>query len=687
MKNRTFISGNCRFSVISETLIRIEVSSTRKFVDEPTLLAKRRAIPARYSVSESESRLVIETPNIRLTHVNDGNFIHQNNLRAEIVYRDGIVRWFYRKEPSSEPQGIFSRDGWCILEDSGTPVLRDGWLENRPESHKKDFYLFAYGDNFVQALRDLALLSGDFVLPRKSAFGSWYCCERPASAKELLRVVDEYEAYSFPLDVLLPVLPVPCGLPETESVSEPFAAQLKKRGITLALSSRPDGVDPGDDRYADFMRALCCNPETKETLPFQAGDKNYMRAFFVYMQDRPENSGADFLQLDCRCPALCNDVPGIPGQKHLPWLEYLYYEESRKHGLRGQIASSWSGIGAHNRPLCFPAGRITDWESFSRLVKTLVSFAGNGCFFFGMDIGGFPLLEKDPDLYIRMLQFSVTCASLRLHAFGEDAADCRPWLWGEENRDSMRKMFSLRAQLFPYLYSSAYQGYDAQKPLLRPLYYVLPTQEESYGHPDEYFFGDLFLAAPVTEAGQGDNFIAGRDIWLPEGDWVDWFSGQRYQGGRTIHVLCDRDTFPLFVREGFAVPMQPDTGKMTAEPLKNLLLRIFDCKPGRTGVFTLYEDDGRTEEYMDGQFLSTDICYERLPEAVNLSLLPSGRMFDGLVQTRNILIEIIGLDGDYTCDQPKVQVASDPENGRTLVKIGKVNPRAEIHICLKKNCL
>lgn len=696
MKNRTFISGNCRFSVISETLIRVEVSSDRCFVDEKTLLARRRGIPARFSVSESESRLVIETPKIRLTHINDGNFLNQENLRAEIVYQDGIVRWFYRKEHTDVPDGIFSRDGWCILEDTGTPILRGGWLENRPESHKKDFYLFAYGTDYQQVLRDLALLSGDYVLPRKEALGSWFLFENAVSAEDVFRVADEYAAYDFPLDGFMLDRALTDGASAGEEThrgyswnkelfAEPqdFFARLSKRGLRLVLCDRPsEGIVPSEMCYEDFMHELCCNPETGETLPFASGDRNYMQAFLKHTQDRPDREGVDCVRLDCR--SLPSGISGIRGQKVLPWLNALYYEHSRKKGIRGQIFGFWDGIGCHNRPLCFSNEKISGWQALDVAVKAAASYAGSGCFLRGMDIGGFRAAERDPEFYLRLLQFGVTSATVCLHDSGGGALDCRPWLWGEKNRDSMRKVFSLRSELMPYLYSSAYEGYDSQLPLVRPLYLQNPDSEEAYRHPGEYYFGDLFLAAPITEAGQGEDFTVTKEVWLPEGNWVNWFTGESFQGEASVTVFCGRDSFPLFVRAGVPVPMQPGTVRTTGEPLKNLMIRIFDCEPGNTGIFTLYEDDGTTEKYMDGECLMTDICYERLEDAVNITFLASGKSFDGLTASRNILIEICGLCEDFVCDTPKVKVAADREKNRTLIKVSKVNPRAEIHVCLRK---
>ena len=695
MMNRTFISGNCRFSVISETLIRVEVSSDKRFVDEETLLAKRRGIPARFSVSESESRLVIETPHIRLIHNNDGNFPHQDNLRAEIVYRDGIVRWFYRKEPSVPPVGIFSRDGWFILEDTGTPVLRDGWLTNRPESHKKDFYLFAYGADYRQALRDLALLSGDFVLPRKKTLGFWYGSEKLFSSEEVLRIIGEYEAYRFPLDVFVMDRTWHTGFPgeptgytwneDRFGDCSAFVAGLSKRGISFSLCDRPfGGIRPEEEAYGDFMRAMCCSPEAKELKPFRAGDSAYMRCFFSQVQQRLTENGVDFFCFDSGSEEYSSDIPGILGQKLLPWLKTLYYENSRKTGLRGQVSGAFGGIGDHKRPLCFSGSSCSGWDSFAQEVESFVSSAASGNFFRGLEIGGVHPAEKDPEFFLRRVQFGVTCAALCFRDFGGDTVDCRPWLWGEKNCDSLRKMTALRAELAPYRYSTAYACYDNQTPFLRPLSWEDSENKENGQCLDSYYFGDSFFVSPITEAGKDENVTVTKTVRLPEGQWVDWFSGERYQGGGSAEICCGRDSFPFFVRVGVPVPMQPYADYAAGEPLKNLMVKIFDCDPGRTGTFTLYEDDGVSEKYMDGAFLTTDLCYERLENEINLSFLPAGNVFDGQVSSRNILIEINGLCDSYRCDSPKVKVVLDTENCRTLIKVGKVNPRAEIHICLRK---
>src|SRR3569833_4110660 len=194
--------------------------------------------------------------------------------------------------------------------------------------------------------------------------------------------------------------------------------------------------------------------------------------------------------------------------------------------------------------------------------------------------------------------------------------------------------------LFPYIYTSAVQSSRESIPLLRPMYLDYPNVEAAYHNSQEYMFGDNLLVAPVTQAGVGPGRVAKQVVWFPTGGWYDWFSGTRYDRGTAL-VADDIDEFPLFVRGGTVIPMQPFTTRMASTPHKTVVLR---CYPGTAAhASELYEDDGETTAYRGGAAATTPLKYVPKDGAAAVEIGPARGSFAGQVSTRAYVVEFAGL--------------------------------------------
>jgi alpha-glucosidase (family GH31 glycosyl hydrolase) len=208
------------------------------------------------------------------------------------------------------------------------------------------------------------------------------------------------------------------------------------------------------------------------------------------------------------------------------------------------------------------------------------STAGNvGCFFWSHDIGGHNR-GRNEESYARWCQFGAFSAALRSHSTRDPQMDRRPWTYPQWAEDSMRASFHLRSRFFPYTYSSVHESSAESIPLLRPMYLEYPASEEAYRQPQQYFYGDNVLVAPVAEAGAGPRRLGRQVVWFPGGRWFNFFSGERFEGGQERLVAATIDEFPLYIRGGVPVPMQPYTQRMTSTPLTNVAIR---CYPGEDG--------------------------------------------------------------------------------------------------------
>jgi alpha-glucosidase (family GH31 glycosyl hydrolase) len=175
-----------------------------------------------------------------------------------------------------------------------------------------------------------------------------------------------------------------------------------------------------------------------------------------------------------------------------------------------------------------------------------------------------------------------------------------PWVYGEKGMALMKKYFTLRTQLIPYIYTYTWLAHRDSMPLLRPLYLQYPDLDEAYRHAHEYFFGDEILVAPVLDA-SGD-----RTVYLPPGEWIDFFSGKHYDGGTTFTAHYAVDRTPVFVREGSIVPEQDVSDYSNQKPLDNIIVNVYGAGKGH---FDLYEDDGSTLAYSQNQYAVTPMDY------------------------------------------------------------------------------
>jgi len=166
------------------------------------------------------------------------------------------------------------------------------------------------------------------------------------------------------------------------------------------------------------------------------------------------------------------------------------------------------------------------------------------------------------------------------------------WAYGKQAEPILEKYLRLRYQLIPYIYSLGYHTYQTGAPYTRALFMDYPDDPNVAGIGDEYMFGPAFLVAPVTDQG-----ATSRKVYLPAGtDWYNYWTNERLKGGQTVEVSAPIDTIPLFVRAGSIVPLGSEV-LSTDDPQTIVRVLVY---PGSDGDFTIYNDDGKTYAYENG---------------------------------------------------------------------------------------
>ncbi|MFO7870144.1 MAG: glycoside hydrolase family 31 protein [Kiritimatiellia bacterium] len=715
-------AGNARFTVITPQCVRMEYHPRRQFVDSPSLFAADRETGFEdFTLRRDENksnRFYIDTGRLALGFTDDGlPFCRDNtecsftNGKAGIVWRPCDVNTrnlggtISSLDGCSGPvhlgEGLLSRDGWYLLDDSGKHVLEDGWIKPRSPEDGIDWYLFAYGTDYLGALKSLAAIGGRIPIPRRYVFGSWYSRWHPYTSNDYREIVDEYDRENYPLDVLVFDMDWHrkdaadgIGWASTKGWTgfswnrellpdaEDLIAELRGRGVSVTLNVHPhDGIRAHEDRYGEFAKDLGLAPDSAETPLFDAGDRKYMEAYFRHGHEPHETAGVAFWWVDWQQDVCIPHARSVPGLKHLPWLNELYFRHTKRGGLRGQSFSRWGGWGDHRHPIHFSGDTSSGWPILAFEVPFTATASNVGCFYWSHDLGGF-CGEVDPETYSRWLQFGAFSACMRLHGVG---ADRRPWKWPEWTAGSMRRSFRLRSRLMPYTYSCAARSCRETLPLIRSTYLDYPEDEEAYRNPQQYFYGDGFLAAPVVSAGRGPGRVASQVVYFPAGTWYNWFTGERFRGPREVLVSAALDEFPLYIKAGLPVPMQEFTTRMTAGSPENLTVRVFPPEEGQKETFTLYEDDGITASFEKHLFAETGLSCARRGNSMILRIGASRGSYEGIPSARRWRLELpstLAADSVSVNGRP-AKSAYDSESMTNTVEIDKTPVSAELEIEIK----
>jgi len=295
------------------------------------------------------------------------------------------------------------------------------------------------------------------------------------------------------------------------------------------------------------------------------------------------------------------------------------------------------------------------WETLKTHVPIAINTGLSGIPYWGTDIGGFvPTKEYTGELHVRWFQFGAFCPLFRAH--GRTWHLRLPWGWntgelgpsevanytgGASNPDESelhnaevepicRKYLELRYRLMPYLYSAVRECCETGVPIMRALWLHYADDPAAVGRGDEYLWGRDILVAPVTEAG-----ATRRTLYLPRGTWFDFWTAEKLSGGRELSRPVDLATMPLYVRAGTILPLGP-VKQYTEEKVDGpLTLQIY---PGADGVFTVYEDDGRSFDYRQGEWMGIELAWNDRARRLSLRLAKGSRMLPPL--RRDIGVQI-----------------------------------------------
>jgi alpha-D-xyloside xylohydrolase len=298
-------------------------------------------------------------------------------------------------------------------------------------------------------------------------------------------------------------------------------------------------------------------------------------------------NGADVFKTDFGedVPADAVFANGMSGAEMHNLYPLLYnravFEVTEEVKGRGLVWSRSGYAGSQRYPTCWSGDPACDWDSLACTIRGGLSLGLSGVPFWSNDIGGYRGTPSEK-LYIRWAQFGLLCPHARCH--GESSRE--PWFHGERAVEIFRYYARLRYELFPYLYSCANESSRSGLPMLRAMPLAFPDDPNTYDKDLQYLLGPWLLAAPIYDDGEE------RRVYLPEGDWVDYWTGQTLAGPRNLVVRASLDTLPLFVRGGAIIPRMQPANRIPTGLVDPLIVEIY---PHGERTYRLYEDEGITD--------------------------------------------------------------------------------------------
>ncbi len=641
-QEQTIVVDKVRISVITERIIRVERSERGSFEERPSQKIMCRQFQEPFFTSEvTEDHKCLVTTGSALFWVDLGDLSVKVKLTdgsndtdqlpwidsEKVHYIGGTFRtldnglgdrilYGENKGKIELKDSVFSEEGVAVIDDSASYLLNeDGSLSAREEG-TKDFYILAFGKDFLGGLNEFYHLTGFTPLLPKYALGNWWSRYYAYRQDEYIELMDKFADKGIPLTVatidmdwhLVKNVPKDAGTTMKWCVPgwtgytfekelfpdhKQFFRDLKDRGLAVTMNLHPhDGIRYFEEQYEAMAEANGIDPATKEPVAFDFTNMTFVKSYFDLVMHPYEDEGVDFWWIDWQQ----GKNSRLEGLDPLWLLNHYHTLDAGRDGRCALILSRYSGTGAHRYPLGFSGDTIVRWPSLKYQPYFTAAASNAGYSWWSHDIGGHMMSKGDPEIYTRWLQYGVFSPINRLHST-RDKWSKEPWLYGEQAEKIVTEFLRLRHRLLPYLYTANVATATEGIPLIMPMYY-LNDCPEAYEYKDQYYFGMEMIVAPVLSKCKR-NGLANVTCWLPEGRWTDFFTGEVFEGGQVYKIKCSMERIPVFVREGAIIPLLAD-GNHNNQDFTSLEVRLYAgngsyCMQDEEGsiTFTLTTEDGK----------------------------------------------------------------------------------------------
>ena len=680
--NIAYQDTEVRFTVITDGVIRLEWQPEGRFTDLPSFVASERDYPAaEYKVKSEGKNVRIVTGRMTLEYrkgsgkfnagnlsikANDGFFSwkpgmkQSHNLKGTFRTLDGLdgdvqtqtwVSDMKKGEIRQFEDGILAKDGWTLIDESGSYLFDDSewaWVKEREAKECQDWYFMAYGHDYKAALKDFTVFAGKMPLPPRFTFGYWWSRYWAYSDKELRSLVEKFHTYDIPLDVLVVDMDWHytdegrggwTGWTWNKSIfpdPEKFMGYLKSNGLKVTLNLHPaDGFDHWEERYPALAESLGKDPGDKKRIDWINSDKAFMSNMFRQVLHPMQEEGVDFWWLDWQQHVYDTRMERL---HNTWWINYAFFSDMEQNSdKRPLLYHRWGGLGNHRYQIGFSGDATITWKSLE-FQPYFTSTASNVLYgYWSHDIGGH--LDQgegiDPEMYVRWLQFGGFSPVMRTHSSKSGSLNKEPWVFEEKYSEVIRQTVRQRYEMVPYIYTMARKGYDEGLSLCRPLYYDYPECPQAYDFRSQYMFGDDILIAPVTKPGV--NGFTEMDIWLPEGEWYEFHTGTMLQGGSVIKRHFAIDEYGIYIKSGAVLPFYDKTVNDLNGNDEDIIVTVF---PKGDGSFRMYEDGGNDQNYAT-EYAVTDLTSVWNGTRQTIRIAPREGSYENMPAQRQFKVKVV----------------------------------------------
>lgn len=443
--------------------------------------------------------------------------------------------------------------------------------------------VFFGGPDMTDILDSYTGLSGRSPVPPPWAFGLWKSRDVHDNQDSVLVDIRKHRELGIPASVIVLDSPWETGynnfivnreqFPDPESMFE----RIQQRGYYLALWLTPfinseniidmEGIDPVSSNYEEAV-------EKEVLVADSSGDVSQMKwwkgvgglidftdpkaiEWWFNEMDKTFSTGVRAFKAD---DGEGNFVPDAvfnddtPGYKMKNRYAVLYdsvmqaYVNDRLDG-DGVLITRTGYTGTQQYPFAWAGDNQGDFsfdEGLPSVILAGQNAAMSGFSLWGSDIAGYAG-TADKEVFIRWTQFSAFTPFMQVHMTSNKG----PWDYDEETLEIFRRFTRLRTQLFPYLYEAVHESAETGMPVIRPMALAFPDDDEAATRIYQYLFGPDILVAPVYRR------VTKRSVYLPEGSWIDFWTGEKHNGPIDLEVNAPLNRMPMFIRAGAILPLIP----------------------------------------------------------------------------------------------------------------------------------
>ena len=433
-----------------------------------------------------------------------------------------------------------------------------------------------------EILRSYRMLTGFPQMPPLWSFGIWMSRMTYFSADEVNDICDRLRQEHYPCDVIH----LDTGWFRTDWLCEwkfnperfpdpkGFVQHLKKNGFKVSLWQLPY-VAKGAEQLEEAKANHYISQPTKTEDTSTGGASNFSALDYAGTIDFTYPKAVEWYKNQLLKPLLDMGVTciktdfgenihmdhqyhGMTPERLNNIYSLLYqraaFEATKEVTGQGIVWARSAWAGCQRYPLHWGGDSASSWDGLAGSLKGGLHFGLSGFAFWSHDVPGFHSIPDfmnsplDENVYVRWTQFGVFSSHMRYHG------TCKREPWHYPNiAPIVKRWWKLRYKLLPYIVEQSEKACQSGYPLVRALLMHHPHDRQVWHIDDEYYFGSEFLVCPVMN---GNNK---RDIYLPEGLWANFFTGQRLEGGRWYYnVEVPLDQMPVFVRPGALIKLYPD---------------------------------------------------------------------------------------------------------------------------------